>query len=256
MTKSFKMVLLEAWLELDGLIAPPTLADLAQRSWDVLHRRPSLLGDLPEAIAQLPDGLDERWLRYWRDNPINAWIGGNRSAAASAFFRVGDRFSLAQPLPADASCGCRGTSPGTWRPTASPPTRCVALWARRHPNVIPFTPKRRADVELPYFPNLKIACGHFRDGPNRLPRSTVLCPTAYGTLDASRHFIARASGNSMDGGKNPIRDGDYLLLELISPSNAGSITGTVMAIERQDEAAATTSTFCAWSPRPGTVVTS
>jgi len=39
----------------------------------------------------------------------------------------------------------------------------------------------------------------------------------------------------MDGGKNPIRDGDYLLLELVSPSRAGSITGSVMAIERQDE---------------------
>jgi hypothetical protein len=39
----------------------------------------------------------------------------------------------------------------------------------------------------------------------------------------------------MDGGKNPVRDGDYLLLELMSPTRAGSITGTVVAIERQDE---------------------
>lgn len=39
----------------------------------------------------------------------------------------------------------------------------------------------------------------------------------------------------MNGGKNPIHDGDYLLLELISPTKAGSITGSVMAIERQDE---------------------
>jgi hypothetical protein len=30
-------------------------------------------------------------------------------------------------------------------------------------------------------------------------------------------------------------DGDYLLLELISPAKAGSITGSVVAIERQDE---------------------
>jgi hypothetical protein len=58
--------------------------------------------------------------------------------------------------------------------------------------------------------------------------------TAYAHLDPARHFIARASGNSMNGGKNPIGDGDYLLLELVSPSNAGSITGSVMAIERQD----------------------
>ncbi|MCA1792036.1 MAG: S24 family peptidase, partial [Thioalkalivibrio sp.] len=52
----------------------------------------------------------------------------------------------------------------------------------------------------------------------------------------ARHFIARATGDSMDGGKNRIHDGDYLLLELVSPQSAGSITGTVMAIERQDEA--------------------
>ena len=39
----------------------------------------------------------------------------------------------------------------------------------------------------------------------------------------------------MDGGKNPVRVGDYLLLELISPTRAGSITGNVVAIERQDE---------------------
>jgi SOS-response transcriptional repressor LexA len=101
-------------------------------------------------------------------------------------------------------------------------------------NVIPFTPKQRTAVELPYFPNLKIACGHFRAGRTDAEEHRSL-PAAYGKLDPTRHFIARASGNSMDGGKNPIRDGDYLLLELVSPSNAGSITGAVMAIERQDE---------------------
>jgi hypothetical protein len=39
----------------------------------------------------------------------------------------------------------------------------------------------------------------------------------------------------MNGGKNPVLDGDYLLLELITPSRAGSITGSVVAIERQDD---------------------
>jgi hypothetical protein len=90
-------------------------------------------------------------------------------------------------------------------------------------------------VELPYFPNLKIACGHFKTGRTDSEEHRTL-PTAYGRLDPSRHFIARATGNSMDGGKNPVRDGDYLLLELMSPTRAGSITGNVVAIERQDEA--------------------
>jgi superfamily II DNA or RNA helicase/SOS-response transcriptional repressor LexA len=235
MTKSFKMVLLEAWLELGGLVTPPTVAALAHRSWDGLHRRPSLLSDLPEAIAKLPDGLDDRWIRYWRDNPINAWIGGNRATADSAFFRVADdRFSLAQPPSADETEAAEGLLQEltAYRLATYEVRRPVEAEAS---NVIPFKPRQRPEVELPYFPNLKIACGHFRAGRTDAEEHRSL-PTAYGKLDATRHFIARASGNSMDGGKNPIRDGDYLLLELVSSSNAGSITGTVMAIERQDEA--------------------
>ena len=235
MTKSFKMVLLEAWLELDGLVSPPSVADLAHRSWEVLHRRPGLLGDLPEAIVQLPDGENDKWLRYWRDNPVNAWIGGNRTAATPSFFRVeGDRFALAQSLSAQQASAAEGLLQelAAYRLATYEVRQPVATEAS---NVVPFTPRQRLEVELPYFPNLKIACGHFRAGRTDAEEHRTV-PAAYGKLDATRHFIARASGNSMNGGKNPIRDGDYLLLELVSPSNAGSITGTVMAIERQDEA--------------------
>ena len=234
MTKSFKMVLLEAWLEMGGLVSAPSVTDLAQRSWEVLHRRPALVGDLPEAIAQVPDGRDNAWIRYWRDNPINAWTGGNRTAAAPTLFRVdNDRFSLGLPLPAHEASAAEGLLQELvdYRLAAYEVRRPVETEAS---NVIPFAPRQRAEVELPYFPNLKIACGHFRAGRADAEEHRTL-PAAYGKLDATRHFIARASGNSMDGGKNPIRDGDYLLLELVSPSNAGSITGTVMAIERQDE---------------------
>ena len=40
----------------------------------------------------------------------------------------------------------------------------------------------------------------------------------------------------MDGGKKPIRDGDYLLMEKVSSERAGSITGQIIAVERQDVA--------------------
>ncbi len=40
----------------------------------------------------------------------------------------------------------------------------------------------------------------------------------------------------MNGGKSPVRDGDYLLLEQVNPVKAGSITGKTLAIERVDEA--------------------
>ena len=54
-------------------------------------------------------------------------------------------------------------------------------------------------------------------------------------VDPQKHFLARASGNSMNGGKSPILDGQLLLLELVSPVSAGSITGNTMAIEIQDQ---------------------
>ena len=79
-----------------------------------------------------------------------------------------------------------------------------------------------------------MACGHFKAGRVDAEEFRVV-GDGHGRLDPQRHFIARASGNSMNGGKNPIKDGDYLLLERLSSSNAGAITGAVMAIERQDE---------------------
>ena len=58
-------------------------------------------------------------------------------------------------------------------------------------NVVPFPSRRRDAVELPYFPNLKIACGHFKTGRTDSEEHRSL-PTSYGPLDPSRHFIASA----------------------------------------------------------------
>lgn len=232
MTKSFKMVLLEALLEMDGLSKPPSLGPLAERSWAVLNRRPKLLGDLPPAVRGLRDGTEAKWNQYWRDNPVNAWIGGNRSDGSAAYFSVVEgRLRLAVPLR-DAD-----TPPAAELIQELVDYRLAAYEARQTAdalpsNVIPFAKRER--IELPFFPNLKIACGHFKTGRTNAEEHLTL-PSTYAQLDPQRHFIARASGNSMNGGKNPIHDGDYLLLELISPTKAGSITGSVMAIERQDE---------------------
>jgi len=38
----------------------------------------------------------------------------------------------------------------------------------------------------------------------------------------------------MNGGKQPVQDGDYLLLELIDSDRAGSVTGTTVVVERQE----------------------
>lgn len=89
-------------------------------------------------------------------------------------------------------------------------------------------------LQLRYFPNIKIACGHFKTGDSS-EAEYVNAPAGFGTLNPDKHFLARASGNSMNGGKHPILDGQLLLLELISPESAGSLQNCTVAIERQDE---------------------
>jgi superfamily II DNA or RNA helicase/SAM-dependent methyltransferase len=238
MNKSFKMVLLEALQELDGWRTALSTTALAARSWQVLQRRRTLLADLPDLQRQLPDGLNEAWHRYWCENPINAWIGGNRPANTASFFTVsGGTFQ--------ASFGIKPEYQPKFESMLQEliDYRLAVYEVRRttidaSDNVVPF--KRLVNsthangTELPYFPNLKIACGHFK-GSSADAEEYRMLGQGYGRLDPERHFIARASGNSMNGGKYPIQDGDFLLLEHLSATNAGSITGTVVAIERQDE---------------------
>jgi hypothetical protein len=235
MTKSFKMVLLEALLELDGWRKPKTLAVIAEQSWRVLQRRRPLLADLPDSLDKVIVGNEAEWIAYWTRNPINAWIGGNLKAAASSFFSLSDdRF-----LPEFS------VSPENYEAFESMlqellDYRLAAYEVRRIAtqtpnNVIPLATRTSQRTDLSFFPNLKIACGHFRTGSTDAAEYRSL-GAGYRQLDPARHFIARAAGSSMDGGKNPIRDGDYLLFELMSPTRAGSITGQVIAIEQQDEA--------------------
>ena len=236
MTKSFKMVLLEALLEINGWRSPATLSVIAERSWQVLQRRRVLMADLPQEMRTLNTGACSEWLQYWRKNPINAWIGGNRSAGEQGNFTIEQE----RLIPAFAvSESDYSTFESMVQELldfrlASYEARRIATEATGD-NVIPFpSSKIRTRVELPYFPNLKIACGHFKTGTADAEEYRSL-GISYGKLDPQRHFIARASGNSMNGGKQPIQDGDYLLLELMSPTRAGSITGNIVAIERQDE---------------------
>lgn len=236
MTRSFKMVLLEAFQELDGWRNAPTIDALASRSWQVLQRRRVLLGDLPSTQRASADGDNAIWRRYWNDNPVNAWIGGNRTEEAVSFFqamsgRFQPRFTLRQGQLEEFQTMVQELV--DYRLAAYE----VRQTTNESGNVIPFnrpiTPSSMGRIELPYFPNLKIACGHFKSGSTDVVEHRPI-GLGHGRLDPVRHFIARASGNSMNGGKRPIVDGDFLLLEHLSPTNAGSITGTVMAIERQD----------------------
>lgn len=229
MTKSFKMILLQAFQQLGGWQSPPTLAKLAESSWMVLQRRPNLL---PEVAAEVrdTDGSGKDWKRYWKKNPVDHWTNKKPS-----FFRIEEeRFVPTLSLQPEEQATFENLVQELidYRLAAYEARVSARADSDLPDNVVPLKP---AGTELPYFPSLKIACGHFKNSQAEAGEYRSL-GSGYGNLDPSRHFIAVASGNSMNGGKNPIQDGDHLLLELVSATQAGSITLDTLAIERLDEA--------------------
>jgi SOS-response transcriptional repressor LexA len=228
MTKSFKAILLEAFLELDGFQTPPTLQTLATKSGQVLARYPSIReADLPSK-QQMVDADSTTWLQYWKSNPINAFIGGNRKNA-TPWFVVEDGCFKNNFLVESSHIDILGDL------VKELVDLQLARYADRRKNtetVLESEQTLATVIQLPYYPNLKIACGHFKTGTHdELELMEVDLPN----LDPQKHFLARASGNSMNGGKSPILDGQLLLLELVTSVSAGSITGNTMAIEIQDQ---------------------
>ena len=229
MSKSFKMILLDAFQQLSGWRSPPKLSKLAQTSWETLKRRPRLYQEIASSVKDV-GGSSPQWQQYWKKNPVDHWT--NKSPAV--FEVESDHF---KPV-----IGLEGEQIPPFEEMVQEliDYRLASYEARQSSkqeqssseNLVPLTP---SGTELPYFPSLKIACGHFRSSNAEEPeyRSIGL---GHGRIEPNRHFIARASGNSMNGGKQPIQDGDYLLLEQINPNQAGSITGKTLAIERMDEA--------------------
>lgn len=70
MTKSFKVILLQAFLELDGFRQSPTLEQLAAQSFMILQRHPDVFRqDVPEKFRD-ENGQSPAWLKYWKANPI------------------------------------------------------------------------------------------------------------------------------------------------------------------------------------------
>ncbi|HHS3345535.1 TPA: DEAD/DEAH box helicase family protein [Vibrio cholerae] len=243
MSKSFKAILLEALLELDGLRQPPTLSALAERSHHVLSRRPQLMAqELTESAKQF-QASDQGWLKYWLANPINAFTKPNNKSAP--WFTINDQKFVATfaikdqhiELLHDAMQELVDLRLAEYaqRPQQQQPSNQPDIEHSPSAQVLEFA--KQSDPQgtmLPFYPELKIACGHFKRGSHEAVQYHCVAD-GYGKLDPTRHFVAPAAGNSMNGGKNPIQDGDLLLLEWVTPSSAGSISNLTMAIETQDE---------------------
>jgi len=236
MTKSFKMILLQAFLDLDGFTDKIGLSELAATSFDVLQRKRQLITEVPEHFQNtslLNKTLSEEWLNYWQNNPIAAWTGLNRNNYKPFFVQEQNDFRFIHQVAPEHISTITSL-------TQELINFRVLKYEERDgvdSNVVELKRDEEEKQDIPFFSDLKIACGYFRTSEHSSENIDYIpLPRSYGNLDPAKHFIACASGNSMDGGKNRIKDGDYLLLELVSSVSAGSISNQTMAIERQDAA--------------------
>src|SRR5690554_3999152 len=232
--KSYKLVLLQTLLEQQAISRSVTLQQLARWAKDWFMQHSHWQADLPPSLQPLDQVSDSQWLSHWRKMPIHHWCTPEQGSNIEWFVQDGLNFHYQHSLSAADL------------PSFNAMTDEILSWRLDHyaqsklPSQLPAAPalpptaETEAVTQLPFFPNIKIACGYFKTGHADVEEQ-LPAPSGFGHLSPDRHFIARASGNSMNGGKNPIYDGDYLLLEQVTPNNAGSISNQTMAIERQDE---------------------
>ena len=232
-TKSYKLVLLQTLLDHKSLNKEIQIQQLAQWAKDWFIQHSEWQADLPDSSKPLKKISDTAWLTQWRKMPVHHWCTPEQGSKIEWFHQDGMLFRFQQKLDAFEL------------PAFNAMTEEILAWrlAQYAQNQLPISSiptqvstssqTESLSLSLPFFPNIKIACGHFKTGHADI-EEYLPAPDGFGSLSPERHFIARASGNSMNGGKNPIQDCDYLLLEQVTAESAGSISNQIMAIERQD----------------------
>lgn len=101
-TKSFKLITLQAMLDLDGFEQPRTAEEIAHRSKEIIFKDPRLLNELANAVSQFVDVWDptpSEWFSFWKLNPLKAWLEGGSQGSDHWFELVGDDFCYKVAIP-------------------------------------------------------------------------------------------------------------------------------------------------------------
>lgn len=222
LTKSFKLVLLEAFGELEGWSRGVELGELADRSWAILGRRP----ELKQEVA--PDAHRD-WQGYWRKNPVRAWIREERDGEGTFFALRNGRFASEMALSPKQQEWFEQLVGELvefrWTEYGQRPARG---------EVVMLPEVRQEGRAVRVYEDLRIACGHFRAGETEKVESIVLGGD-HGALREKDHFVARARGNSMNGGREPVQDGDWLLFERSNERWDAAAADTVVVLEQTGE---------------------
>ncbi len=223
MSKSFKMVLLAVLLDAGALETGLPTRELATRSLEMMLRSPELRVDIEgvKFLGDLRKLTPERFLSYWMDNPIDAWTG------TKWFQEEEGRFISRLPIPEDA------------RSAFLDMTRELVDYnlaryraRKRNAQVIPL-PHR---TTLTAFPSLQAAAGAATLSLSLGSKPDAERVTLPLQTSGEGLFAVRASGESMNGGKHPIRDGDWLVMRHTPGADLGALEGQV-ALVRVEETA-------------------
>jgi hypothetical protein len=103
-TKSYKLITLQALLQLGALRTGADIAEIAWTARQIVTGDPRLVADT--ASAEMPDPAsvaDDAWRAYWLNWPLSAWAGRLRGASGGWFRIDGRRFVPAFQVAADIS---------------------------------------------------------------------------------------------------------------------------------------------------------
>lgn len=106
------------------------------------------------------------------------------------------------------------------------------LWAEPHQAPVIELAARR---KIPAYVDLRAAAGHAVETVEPPSAELVELPLADASPDL---FAVRVSGSSMDGGKKPLRDGDWAVMRLARSASASALDGRVVLIQVNDRAGA------------------
>ena len=87
---------------------------------------------------------------------------------------------------------------------------------------------------VPYYPDVQIACGALSSVDQQHERVQQIPVQTTDALSSRKHFVVRATGDSMNGGDRPIASGDLVLCEWTPGADAESIAGRAHVLVGHD----------------------
>lgn len=245
MKACLKMVALAALIEADALFTGLPLRSLALRSHALLRRSPELFADVAEdERAETLDGEREaRWIAAFCRGPIAAWTTDKRGRRT--WFAVdGDRLALTLPRALDPALkeaftrltrelvDHRLSQYRARRRKAS--AGDVDTRVQASPDGHGVEPEQASGIEpsaprgLIAYPDLRAAAGHVQGAIEPPDEERVLLPIDAGHRDL---FAVRVAGTSMDGGRAPLRDGDWAVMRVARGAPESALLDHVVLVQ-------------------------